>query len=108
MKIEIEFINELMVFIKHIKKQELLEGKEFYDLRKEYAIKIVKYKSYSSLTKSLLSTHIKIIDSYINFIFNDENFTCSNEELSRIKTLWCEQTNLILEKYKKILKKTQV
>jgi len=107
MKIEIEFINELIAYVKYIKKMPLTEDKEFYDLRKEYAIKIVKYKSYSSLTRSLLSTHIKVIDNYINFVFNDENFTYSKNELSKLKTQWCKQMNLILEKYKKILKKTQ-
>jgi len=108
MKLEIEFIKELITSIKFIKNSSLIDSKEFYDLRKEYAMKIVKYKSYSSITKSLLSTHIKVIDSYINFIFNDENFTYSKIELLKIKIQWCKQTNLILEKYKKILKKTQV
>mgnify|MGYP000688426503 CR=1 FL=1 len=102
---EIDFLNKLLMNIKSIKDTDLENFEHFYSLRKEYAQKIVKHKSYSSLTRTLLSNYMKIIDSFINFVFNDKNSNYSDKTLQKIKIEWCLQVSELIKEYRKVLKK---
>jgi len=108
MQDEIKFINELLLYVEEVNSQKITRSEEFYDLRKEHALRVVKHKSYSSLTKSMISTYIKIIDRYINFIFNDAEASYTEKKLNSIKKEWCYQVFSLLTTYEKILKKTQI
>ena len=102
---EINFLTDLLVDIKKIKNTNLENSEQFYSLRKEYAQRIVKHKSYSSLTQSLLSNYIKIIDSFINFVFNDNEKVYSNEVVHKVQMQWCVQVSELIKEYRKVLKK---
>ena len=102
---EVKFLNELMLYIKDIKKVRVLNKDEFYDFRRKYTSKITEHKSYSLLTTTFLLTHIKIIDNYINFVLNDDSFNCSELMLLNIKSLWCKEVESKIKEYKKTIKK---
>jgi len=102
---EIDFLSNLLVDIATIENTKLENCEQFYSLRKEYAQRIVKHKSYSSLTQSLLSNYIKIIDSFINFVFNDKEKSFSVEVLHMVKIQWCLQVRELIKEYRKVLKK---
>ncbi|NQY94274.1 MAG: motility associated factor glycosyltransferase family protein [Campylobacteraceae bacterium] len=102
---EIDFLNKLLMNIKNIKNTDLENFEQFYSLRKEYAQKIAKHKSYSSHTRTLLSNYIKIIDSFINFVFNDKNSDYSKKTLQVLKMEWCLQVSELIKEYRKVLKK---
>jgi len=102
---EIDFLNKLLIDVENIKSTKLENFEQFYSLRKEYAKKIVKHKSYSSLTRTLLSNYIKIIDSFINFVVNDKNSDYSTKILQKVKMEWCLQVSTLIKEYRKVLKK---
>ena len=102
---EIDFLTNLLEDIKIIENMNFENYDQFYSLRKKYAQRIVKHKSYSSLTQSLLSNYIKIIDSFINFVFNDNEKMYSVEVLHLVKMQWCVQVSELIKEYRKVLKK---
>lgn len=105
---EVEFLDDLISFIKNIKKINIGNDKSFYTVRKKYIQKIIEHKSYSLMTVSFLLTHIQVIDNYINLQFNNENFYCNESKLENIKLEWCKQVLNKLKEYQKILKKALI
>ena len=107
-QIEIDFLNELAFFIKDVKNISIKDTHEFYKLRKKYVSKIIEHSGYSLVTLSVLLSHVKTIDNYINYILNDESIIYNKNKIQSIKMEWCKQILNKLKEYKKIIKKALI
>jgi len=105
---ELNFLKELLLLIKDFKKMKIRNKDNFYLIRRQYTSKIREHKSYSYLTTSFLLTHINILDNYINFVLNDDSFSCDELKLLNIKAFWCKEVESKIKEYKKTIKKALI
>lgn len=92
-----KIINELITFLEHFKNKPSKTHKEFDQIANKILVLILNMPTESLLLTIYLNFY-QIINSYINYFFNDVSIK-NNYKIAEIQFIWCELLKNILNSY---------